>query len=461
MRSGHLFVLFPFVFVAQVAAHGYVKSVSIDGHSYAGNIPYRTPTDSPIRLIDDVDPVMGTSNVNLVCGQGAENAATVVPANPGSKVAFTWVSGNGGNWPHNTGPLMTYMALCEGTTCDKYDATNANWFKIDQAGQKSDGSGWWMMDIMEGKSYTVTVPDEVAPGEYLIRHEIIALQNAASVGGVEFYPSCTQVRVGGNGKGVPSPTVHFPGGYTETDPGLYTPDVYQPGFVYQFPAPALATFSGSGSGSGSSSSSASASASTSSSTGRSSSAAPTESSTAPAESSTAPAESSTSPTESSTATTESSTETSAPTSTVPITHISTSARSSHTVSASHHRSSSHAVSTSHHQSSSHAVSSHAHSSHAASSTHRSSHAISTTQRSSHAVSTSLPSSTAVESTSTAPTSEVESTSTVVPASSTVPVPPASCTSWESCWDPEWEHHWHHTSHPSWPHRMAKVKRSHF
>ncbi len=52
-------------------------------------------------------------------------------------------------WPHNTGPLMTYMALCEGTTCDKYDATNANWFKIDEAGLKPDGSGWWQQDISE------------------------------------------------------------------------------------------------------------------------------------------------------------------------------------------------------------------------------------------------------------------------------------------------------------------------
>ena len=42
---------------------------------------------------------------------------------------------------------MTYMALCEGTTCDKYDATNANWFKIDEAGLKPDGSGWWQQDI--------------------------------------------------------------------------------------------------------------------------------------------------------------------------------------------------------------------------------------------------------------------------------------------------------------------------
>ena len=44
---------------------------------------------------------------------------------------------------------MTYMAACEGTTCDKFDASNAKWFKIDQAGKKSDGSEWVQADISE------------------------------------------------------------------------------------------------------------------------------------------------------------------------------------------------------------------------------------------------------------------------------------------------------------------------
>ena len=53
--------------------------------------------DSPIRLIDDIDPVKGASNPNLSCGQNAQNAALVVPANPGSQVAFSWSGGGGGN----------------------------------------------------------------------------------------------------------------------------------------------------------------------------------------------------------------------------------------------------------------------------------------------------------------------------------------------------------------------------
>ena len=50
---------------------------------------------------------------------------------------------------------MTYMALCEDTTCDKYDATNANWFKIDEAGLKPDGSGWWQEDISQCIRYAL------------------------------------------------------------------------------------------------------------------------------------------------------------------------------------------------------------------------------------------------------------------------------------------------------------------
>lgn len=43
------------------------------------------------------------------------------------------------------GPLMTYMAACD-TTCDKFDAATAKWFKIDESGRKSNGD-WTQQDI--------------------------------------------------------------------------------------------------------------------------------------------------------------------------------------------------------------------------------------------------------------------------------------------------------------------------
>lgn len=124
---------------------------------------------------------------------------------------------------------MTYMTSCGNTPCNEFDPTGAKWFKIDQLGRKSDGSTWFQQDIMsDGDSFDVTLPTNLAPGGYLIRHEIIALHLATSMGGAEFYPMCTQVMIQGSGNGSPSPTISFPGAYSDNDPGIYDPDVRGP-----------------------------------------------------------------------------------------------------------------------------------------------------------------------------------------------------------------------------------------
>ena len=41
---------------------------------------------------------------------------------------------------------MTYMAKCD-TSCDQFNGSTANWFKIDQIGKKSDGTTWYQQDI--------------------------------------------------------------------------------------------------------------------------------------------------------------------------------------------------------------------------------------------------------------------------------------------------------------------------
>ena len=57
--------------------------------------------------------------------------------------------------------------------------------------------------------------------------QLIALQLAMSIGGAEFYPMCAQVVISGSGTGTPSSdeTCTFPGGYSNTDPGIYVPNV--------------------------------------------------------------------------------------------------------------------------------------------------------------------------------------------------------------------------------------------
>ncbi|KAI0353258.1 hypothetical protein OH77DRAFT_1484071 [Trametes cingulata] len=235
--------------VPYVAAHGYLAQVSIDGKAYAGNVPNNYQGPSPIRLVSDIGPVKGASNPDLNCGLNAQLAELVVPANPGSAVEFQWSGGDHQKWPHNTGPLMTYLASCGSTTCDKFNGSDAQWFKIDQAGKKpNDDSQWVQQDIMNGDSYTVTLPQNLPPGDYLVRHEIIALHLAVSKGGAEFYPACTQIRVGGNGSGKPSDTVTFPGGYHDDDPGIFDPDVFDAGASYTFPGPPISNLAAASAG---------------------------------------------------------------------------------------------------------------------------------------------------------------------------------------------------------------------
>ncbi|KAI0273002.1 glycosyl hydrolase family 61-domain-containing protein [Russula aff. rugulosa BPL654] len=215
-----IFALSPlFSLLPSVAGHGYVEKVIIDGTTYTGNVPAAQPSDSPIRQISDIGPL----------------ATMVVPANPGSVLQFYWGNPGGGNWPHNTGPIMTYMGACDTSTCDKFNGSTAKWFKIDQIGKKSDGNTWYQQDIMNAQPASLTLPTEVAPGDYLVRHEIIALHLAVTLGGAEFYPSCTQIRVGGSQTGTPNATVSFPGAYNDNDPGIYDPSIYTPGASYTFP----------------------------------------------------------------------------------------------------------------------------------------------------------------------------------------------------------------------------------
>jgi hypothetical protein len=87
---------------------------------------------------------------------------------------------------------------------------------------------------VDGQVANVTLPSNIAPGNYIIRHEIIALHLGDEQGGAEFYPSCSQLHMSGSGTGAPTPAelVKFPGAYDDSDPGIFVPDVSI--FVYYY-----------------------------------------------------------------------------------------------------------------------------------------------------------------------------------------------------------------------------------
>ncbi|KAF7371178.1 hypothetical protein MSAN_00753300 [Mycena sanguinolenta] len=289
--------------VSSAAAHGWLSILKIGNHQYNGNEPIEQtphPAASVIRQIANNLPVKDTTSSDLTCGRSALGPASLVAtAAAGDSLQMTWKTlADGGKWFHDVGPMMTYLASCGSESCNKFNASEAKWFKINQQGQEADGT-WAQAKLDNGSPAQVTIPSNLKAGNYLLRHEIVALQLAQSEGGAEFYPSCSQLTVTGSGTGAPteSELVSLPGAYKSTDPGILI-DVYNMnGKAYQFPGPPVAAFvsKSSSSSSGSDSSSpASSPASASAASAKTTSVAKTTS--AAASSSTSPSSSSSSKT---------------------------------------------------------------------------------------------------------------------------------------------------------------------
>jgi cellulase len=133
------------------------------------------------------------------------------------------------------GPVLVYMsAVSDATTADG----SSSWFKVAEDGYDVATKTWGTMNLNTncGKQ-TFTVPADIAPGNYLVRAEAIALHSAGSSGGAQMYMTCFQVNVSGTGSAVPE-GVLFPGAYSATDPGILI-NIYQTITEYIIPGPAV------------------------------------------------------------------------------------------------------------------------------------------------------------------------------------------------------------------------------
>jgi lytic cellulose monooxygenase (C1-hydroxylating) len=125
--------------------------------------------------------------------------------------------------------------------------SSQKWFKVAEDGL--DSSGQWGVDRMvaAGGWQDFTLPSCIAPGQYLVRAEIIALHSAKNQGQAQFYMGCAMINVSGSGTSTGGQTVSFPGAYKATDPGILI-NIYdtkgQPnggGKPYTIPGPAKMT----------------------------------------------------------------------------------------------------------------------------------------------------------------------------------------------------------------------------
>lgn len=110
------------------------------------------------------------------------------------------------------------------------------WFKIFESGYDT-ATKKWGNDILNdncGKQ-KVTIPGNIAPGDYLLRAETIALHAAGQPGGAQFYMSCYALKVTGGGSASPAGET-LPGMYDASDPGILI-NIYQELNGYEIPGP--------------------------------------------------------------------------------------------------------------------------------------------------------------------------------------------------------------------------------
>ncbi|KAJ8066745.1 hypothetical protein OCU04_004135 [Sclerotinia nivalis] len=238
--------------VATVAAHGYVSGIVAGGTYHTGwlvNYAYQNPMPDSIGWSDaNLDLGFTAPSAyatgDIICAKNGTNAALSATVAAGDTVDFQWTV-----WPESHhGPVITYLANCNGD-CSTVDKTKLEFFKIDEGGLIDDTTvpGTWASDklITNNNTWTSTIPADLAPGNYVARHEIIALHGAGSADGAQNYPQCINLEVTGSGTLAPSGTLGEKL-YTPTDPGILV-NIYAK-LTYTIPGPPMYNATGAATG---------------------------------------------------------------------------------------------------------------------------------------------------------------------------------------------------------------------
>lgn len=269
-----------------VAAHGNIIQAQAGGTTLPGpNIYYdgdaKNSQTATRKMFKASGPAFALrtdyTNPSVMSCESAGPAPQKLTVAAGSSVMISWVGatgeikGQGGvtaynPWVHAMGPVMNYITSCTNGDCTKFDPTNAGWTKLSHMGidfsqtisgslktamtnkpepyHPSSGSGLWAMAklVQDGSKWTINIPSVLAPGEYILRHEIAAVHNplgSAASSGPQHYISCTNLKVTGSGStklpaGTKSSALYDPNGaFAKFDVNSADPH------TFQIPGPAV------------------------------------------------------------------------------------------------------------------------------------------------------------------------------------------------------------------------------
>ncbi|KAH8598096.1 glycoside hydrolase [Bisporella sp. PMI_857] len=218
-----------------VLCHSTFQQLWVDGVDQASGCARLPLNNNPVTSVsgNDIRCNTGTKPVASLCTVPAGGKVTVeMHAQPGDRSCSN--AAIGGN---HFGPVIVYLSKVSDA---KTNVGDGNWFKVDQDGY-DPSTKIWGTDNLNTKcgKRDFKVPANLAPGNYLLRAEAIALHVAGQSGGAQFYMTCYQINVTGSGTANPA-GVKFPGAYKASDPGILI-DIYKPIPSYTVPGPAVYT----------------------------------------------------------------------------------------------------------------------------------------------------------------------------------------------------------------------------
>ncbi|PNS20433.1 hypothetical protein CAC42_5883 [Sphaceloma murrayae] len=228
------------------SAHWRLLNITANGQTYPAADPssIRSRVLTPNWKADNYNAgfVNDTSSISMACHKKATPATSSIKVAAGSTLVAGWDIG----FTHPQGAMMNYMARCPGN-CSEANLADLRWFKISEEAllpnpnRGSDDLYWTTLKLdADGGRREMTLPNNLQAGNYILRPEILALVFADKRGGAQFYPTCINLEVTGDGDANPA-GVAATELYSPDEPGVLVNVYYPKPTGYKAPGPAIAS----------------------------------------------------------------------------------------------------------------------------------------------------------------------------------------------------------------------------
>ncbi|MBE3045589.1 glycoside hydrolase family 61 protein, partial [Candidatus Bathyarchaeota archaeon] len=179
------------------------------------------PQHAGIRGPNQPNPTYDVNSGDLTCGKIALTNNEVIPVAAGDRFGAWWGHAIGGEQfpgdPDNPiaashhGPVTAWLAKVDDAATAQV-GSGLKFFKIAEDGFDVSTNTWGVDNMVANAGWSYfDVPSCVAPGDYLLRVELLALHSASTSMGAQFHGSCVNVRISGDGSFSPGETQSIPG----------------------------------------------------------------------------------------------------------------------------------------------------------------------------------------------------------------------------------------------------------